>query len=295
MFATSANTNSDNNDRTLFLTVLKEYMQKNVIENRISKQTEKKYLFFYNNIYSFLLSTDQLKLKISDVRIKIMEEMRFWIQTQRKCSGEHASRHIEICKRMMEYAVRFEYTLHNPISAVKAIRSKTKEVVNLEPAELQKLHESKFEFKSYNEVVDLYLFQSYTGLSYADLYSFEVIEKENRLWIANRRAKNDTPYYVPLFDEAKIIYEKYEGNLPFVVNQSYNRWIKEIAAILNIKKYLTTHTARKTFATTMDSRGWSTKTIADMMGNTQEVLQKHYLAKSTKRIENEMLRLSINS
>jgi integrase len=38
---------------------------------------------------------------------------------------------------------------------------------------------------------------------------------------------------------------------PRISNQKYNSYLKEIAAIVGIEKKLTTHTARKTFASTV--------------------------------------------
>ncbi len=38
---------------------------------------------------------------------------------------------------------------------------------------------------------------------------------------------------------------------PVLSNQRYNSYLKEIGAILGIEKNLTTHTARKTFASTV--------------------------------------------
>ncbi len=38
---------------------------------------------------------------------------------------------------------------------------------------------------------------------------------------------------------------------PMISNQRYNSYLKEIASILGINKRLTTHTARKTFASTI--------------------------------------------
>jgi integrase/recombinase XerD len=81
--------------------------------------------------------------------------------------------------------------------------------------------------------------------------------------------------------------------LPAVKNAVYNRVLKLVAEQVKIKKHLTTHVGRKTFATIMDQNGVSTKTISDMLGNTLQVCQKHHLAKSTRRIEKELAALHL--
>ena len=59
-----------------------------------------------------------------------------------------------------------------------------------------------------------------------------------------------------LLPKAKEIIDKYfdvNSDVVFEVlsNQKYNSYLKEIASILGITKRLTTHTARKTFASTV--------------------------------------------
>lgn len=278
----------------LFRKVLIEYTEKTILEESLSKSTARKYYFFISNIEKYLNETGQWDILLDDVRIKTMEQLRTWLQQNLvKCSIGYASRHLELCKRVMRYAVWMEYTLNNPLDPIMSKRDKVKEVVHLEENEIELMRSAEPQKELYKAVRDLYLFQAFTGLSYADLYTYSVIESNGVEWVCNRRVKNDNPYYVPLFPEAKEIHSRYHGTLPVIVNAVYNLYLRKFAKSLGINKHLTTHTARKTFASIMDQRGVSPKTIADMMGNTIQVLQKHYLAKSTKRIENELLALKL--
>jgi integrase len=72
--------------------------------------------------------------------------------------------------------------------------------------------------------------------------------------------ENDNPERVPLLPLALEIIEKYKAHpycevfdllLPGNSNARYNGYLKEVAAVWGIKKHLTTHTARHTFATTV--------------------------------------------
>lgn len=288
------------------LGLLNEYARKEIAEKKLSESTAGKYRYFILNIERYLAVTEQEDPDISSVRVKHMEEMRQWFQNNlhkhtnahaRKCSLGHASRHVELCKRAFSYAVTMDYIDVNRLREIKARRDKVKEVIHLEHHELGALknappmHQNGISVEMVGWVIDLYIFQCYTGLSYADLYTYRVISRDGRLWIENERVKNGTHYYVPLFADALAIHEKYQARLPKITNQAYNRALQFIAEQLQIPKRLTSHTARKTFATQRDAEGWSTKTIADMMGNNLITLQKHYLAKSTRRIENELATL----
>ena len=71
-----------------------------------------------------------------------------------------------------------------------------------------------------------------------------------------KRQKTNTDVNVPLLDIPKMILKKYKGKLPngkilpVISNQKLNAYLKEIADVCGIKKNLTFHLARHTFATT---------------------------------------------
>jgi integrase len=84
-------------------------------------------------------------------------------------------------------------------------------------------------------------------------------------WIKTSRAKTETSVHVPLLKPALLILEKYvlenktqirETIFPWISNQEVNRSLKIIAAICGVKKYLTFHLARHTFATTVTLIQW---------------------------------------
>ena len=283
-----------------FIEVLKEFSQKEIREKCLKPSTAEKHGYFIQNVERFLKKENKEGILPGEVRIKLMEEMQLWLQTSfHNCKPGHASRHAKLCRGAMGYAVRMEYVEHNPLSEIKLMRDKVKDVVSLEINELNTLingdlkKKIKYVTALFLQTIDLYIFQCYTGLSYGDLYTYSLIKKDGRLWIENRRNKNNKPYYVPLFKQAEVIHNKYNGKLPRVTNQAYNKTLKRVAKEWGIDKILTTHTARKTFATHRDAEGWSTKTISDMLGNTLEIVQKHYLAKSSRRTENELVRLGL--
>jgi len=55
---------------------------------------------------------------------------------------------------------------------------------------------------------------------------------------------------------------------PINSNQKFNAYLKEIAAICQINKNLTTHTDRDTFATTVNlSNGFPIETVSALLGH----------------------------
>lgn len=77
-------------------------------------------------------------------------------------------------------------------------------------------------------------------------------------------------------------------------NQRYNAYLKEVAHICHINKYLTTQTARHTFATTVTlENDVPIETVINMLGH-KDIRTTQIYAKVTKRkISNNMKDLQL--
>jgi integrase len=283
-----------------FLKVLNQFIDAEHAQNDFTPETKEKHGYLVANIYAFFAANGYTNLLIKDVKISHMEEFKLYLHKKLKsCGKNHAVRHLQLCKRVMKYAVKHEIITHNTIEALETKRDKTKPVVSLELKELKKFLNANFNVEIYTKVVDLYVYQCLTGLSYEGLYNHTIVvyndsEKKSTLWVTGERRKNSNPYYVPLADEALLILNKYNQHLPKIENSTYNRVLREVSHALGIKKYLTTHTARKTFATIKRQMGWSTESIADMLGHsTIKTTETYYLKNGRETILNEFNRIGI--
>ena len=91
-----------------------------------------------------------------------------------------------------------------------------------------------------------------------------------------RRRKSSSIANVPLLPVPLAILKKYESHpiclkqgtcLPVVCNQKANSYLKEIADFCGIKKNLTTHAARHTFATLLLEEDVDIKYIQNLLGH----------------------------
>lgn len=101
-------------------------------------------------------------------------------------------------------------------------------------------------------VRDMFIFQCYTGMAYADMMAFS-LEKCQRvgdsLTYCAPRVKTGVTFYIRILPKALAIAERYGGRLPNVADQTCNSNLKTIATATGITKRLTTHVGRHTFAT----------------------------------------------
>jgi site-specific recombinase XerD len=72
-------------------------------------------------------------------------------------------------------------------------------------------------------------------------------------------------------------------------NQKYNAYLKEIAEICGIKKTLTSHMARHTFATTVTlSNGVPLETVSKMLGHTKLSTTQIYAKVLDTKVSHDM-------
>jgi site-specific recombinase XerD len=80
--------------------------------------------------------------------------------------------------------------------------------------------------------------------------------------------------------------------LPVNSNQRYNAYLQEIGIICNIKKKLTTHIARHTFATTVTlANGVPIETVSAMLGHTSIKTTQIYAKVLEKKVSEDMNQL----
>ena len=139
-------------------------------------------------------------------------------------------------------------------------------------------------------LVALIVFYLYTGLAFIDVYNLRsehISEDSNgNLWIVKAREKTNNLCNIPLLSIPKQILEKYKDNpycldkgalLPVPCNQKMNSYLKEIADLCGIKKNLTTHTARHSFASVIAlANNVSLPNVAKMLGHSSTRMTQHY-------------------
>lgn len=177
--------------------------------------------------------------------------------------------HVKILKRVLREARRNGYDnfklnedeLRNP-------PAKKKEVVWLELNELRELAKVKPATITEQKVLNCWLFRAYTGLRHTEMNQVDIKKiKDSFITIYDTKKKKEKEIEVP--DLALKILKRNKGKLPIVPQQKENELIKKIArsgklkrlvytSLVKKKEYqlgefelwetLTTHTARRTFA-----------------------------------------------
>ncbi len=275
---------------------------KKLVGKDIKEVTYSKYLESGIHLQNFI----KWKFKTNDVQINSLKynfvtEFEYYLKTEKNLQQSTINKAIQRFRRVVKYAIAEDYLERDPFILYKPKVIK-KEVVFLSRKELKKLEEYDFTSERLGYYRDQFIFCCYTGLGFKEMSN---LKKENivegfdkKLWIEVHREKTNRVYRVPILKKAANLIEKFENEdeayvFPKSHNAVFNRYLKEIAAIVGIKKRLTHHIARKTFASTvLLYNDVPMEIVSKLLGHTKlQTTQEHYGQIVEKRLSQEIDRI----
>lgn len=215
-----------------------------------------------------------------------------------QCQSNTTAKFMQFFKRIILIARNNGWMLHDPFVNYK-IRINKVDRGYLTKEELELIFKKKIEIPRLEHVRDIFVFSCFTGLAYIDVYNLKEsnirTSFDGNLWIMTKRQKTDVNSNIPLLEVPRKILEKYKGKLPegkilpITSNQKMNAYLKEIGDLCEIKKNLTFHLARHTFATTITlSQGVPIETVSKMLGHTNIKTTQIYARITDNKIGHDM-------
>lgn len=150
-------------------------------------------------------------------------------------------------------------------------------------------------------VRDTFVFCCFTGLAFVDISTLthdQIVTDDNgEKWIRKPRQKTDEMSVIPLLEIPMRIAEKYRNHpkassknlvIPVISNQRMNSYLEEIATKAEIKKHLTTHIGRHTFATMSLNNHVPLETVSKMLGHTDIATTQIYATMLDQTVSEDM-------
>jgi site-specific recombinase XerD len=270
--------------------------------NKISAKTLERYEITKNKVIDFMQKVYKIDDKaLPELRLSFVSEFEHFLLTKHKIQSNTAHKYIKNLKKVMNMAVGLDWIPSNPFNQFKcSYHNPEREILTQE--ELNLIMEKQIFTPRLAEVRDVFIFCCYTGFAYTDVYKFKndamIRGIDGEYWLSTNRQKTGTRESVPLLPVPMQIIEKYRENeycnnynklLPVNSNQRYNNYLKELAEICGIKKHLTTHTARHTFATTVTlANGVPIETVSSMLGHNSIRTTQVYAKVIEKKVSDDM-------
>lgn len=146
---------------------------------------------------------------------------------------------------------------------------------------------------------DIFIFSCFTGIAYSDICRLRkdqiISDSDKGMYIHLYRTKTNHPAFIPLLPQARKMVSLYIGKgeseylFPTISNQKSNAYLKELADICHIRKRVTFHVARHTFAVTVClENGLPIETLSKMLGHTNLRVTQAYARITYRKVTEDM-------
>jgi integrase len=269
---------------------------------KVVKKTHTRYITTKAKVERFMKHQYKKKdMPLPEMRLRFVTEFEHYLLTVDKLQSNTAHKYIKNLKKIMNMSVGLDWIPSNPFNNFRcSYSSPEREILTQE--ELNLIMKKDIDIQRLDEVRDVFIFCCYTCFAYSDVYKFErdalTIGIDGEYWLSTNRQKTGTRESVPLLPIALDIIHKYRDHyyckeynklLPVNSNQRYNSYLKELADICGIKKKITTHIARHTFATTVTlANGVPIETVSSMLGHNSIRTTQIYAKVVEKKVSEDM-------
>jgi integrase len=270
---------------------------------RVGIDRAKASYFGYVNTHKHLQRFIKAKYNVRDIPLtqldlSFIENFDFYLRIERRLMPKSVNGRIINLLTVTRVALYCNLISNPPFFGYKLERPAF-QIRSLSKEEFERIISTEIQAPNLCFVRDMFLFASFTGISYIDLKNLtqkEIItEEDGSLWISKSRQKTGIPFNVKLLDIPAQIIEKYKefskNNLVFDIPylQKVNTLLKEVAKLCGIKRTLTFHISRHTFATQVClSQGVPIESVSRMLGHTDIATTQRYAHVNREKIGNDM-------
>ena len=241
-----------------------EWIAQRIYERPIAETTKRQHRSAMDVIQGFGIINNWSDLTLANLK-RLDERLRGMGLSQVTIYSYH--------KRLKPYlrdAVVYGLLGHSPYERFKTPKGASKRIRYLTADECRQLEGAAMPTSTLQHAKDVWLFQRYTGLAYADLKALtadNIIVQGGSTYIVSERVKNGAKITIKLIDKALAMLESYNYMLPIINLSSYNQHLKQVALIAGLTKPLTSHMARHTFATQALHAGLRIEVVSKMLAH----------------------------
>lgn len=237
------------------------------------------------------------ELTFAEIDLKFINSFRGWCRKEKGNSVNTIQKFFGYFRCYMNIAVREEIISQNPF-----------DLIHLRRVDVSRVYLNEEELKSlFNLYVDPelsealrrtlrhFLFMCLTGLRISDLIRLkkENIQDQTLKFIPHKtNSKKRLELHIPLVDQARKLIQEEASECDFVFvtisEQKMNEQLKTISGAAKLKKEITNHSARHTFATLFLKKTKDVATLQRILGHSNISETMVYVHISTKEIDQQM-------
>ena len=264
------------------------------------------------NYLELFCKEKNISLSFDEVNNDFFDSLRDYSYEVKKMKQNYFAKVIKVLKSFLNWAIEKGYNTNREFEKFKAAEHDI-DIVFLTFEELMNLYNYQFESDRLSQARDFYCMGCFTGLRFSDLSKLHLANiSEDHIVLSIQKTKTQN-HAIKLNKYAKAILEKYKGTiyepLPIISSQKFNEYIKECCELAEITqpftihwfvgnkkksltqpkcKFITSHTARKTFITNSLLLGMEPKAIKKIANIKKDAVLDKYM-KVTEAFTDEQM------
>lgn len=293
-------------EKPIFKSWLTNYIKDS--NERINPKTGRKISYRtiqeYNTTFKYLMEFEKEnreEIQFENISLSTLKDFRDFLTSVKSFAVNNIAKHIDNLRQFLR-AAQLEGIAINPQAINPAhflIKRENAENIYLNENELKQIEDLNLsENATLDKVRDLFLIGCFSGLRISDFTNIKPYNiKGNYIEIVQFKTGNKVT--IPLHDVVRKIFKKYDNkSLPKISDQKFNLYIKDIAKKAKIKEQVekqqtkggekivqvlekwqlvTSHTARRSFATNAVKRGIPVQVVMRITGHRKESVFLKYI------------------
>lgn len=219
-----------------------------------------------------------------------------------------------LLKRVIRLALRQKLIGQNPFEEFEfKLRIPRRQIQFLSQAEIHHLYEAyinedllkprKYESgisipeghrKSFHNLLQMYLISVFSGLRYSDVCQLDDCIQGDYIYLTMK--KTSQPIRLRIGKRLRSVLNNDPDHMSHLNDKPYtcsyaNTRLRKLLSLLGIKRYLSFHSARHTFATTLLSEGTDLKTVSRLLGHSSLAMTELYTHITDRRKDEAILKM----
>ena len=253
---------------------------------QISISHSNRHKLVYRRLEEFCKKMGRQDMPLEQFNRQMIHELELFFRTDCRLSINTTAKMMSMVRKGILWAYRCGIILTNPFSTYR-IKKEESQKQYLNRQEIIRIMNKRLDIPRLASIRDIFIFSCFTGIAYSDICRLRkdqiISDSDKSMYIHLYRTKPNHPAFIPLLPQAKKIASFYirkgesEYLFPSISNQKSNAYLKELADICHIRKRVTFHAARHTFATTVTlANDVALQNVSKMLGHSSTRMTQHY-------------------
>ena len=253
---------------------------------QISMSHSNRHKLVYRRLEEFCKKMGRQDIPLEQFNRQMIHELELFFRTDCRLSINTTAKMMSMVRKGILWAYRCGIILTNPFSTYQ-IKKEESQKQYLNKQEIIRIMNKRLDIPRLASIRDIFIFSCFTGIAYSDICRLRkdqiISDSGKSMYIHLYRTKTNHPAFIPLLPQAKKIASFYIGKgeseylFPTISNQKSNAYLKELADICHIRKRVTFHCFRHTFATTVTlANDVALQNVSKMLGHSSTRMTQHY-------------------